>query len=180
MKGMKTKLAKFAPLVIVLGAIILLGGLYFSQTSPTILPPAIVKLNAQLAIPLNLVAGASSCAVSGKVKVITVHSPTCPYCEAQYPMLQQLKQKYGNQLELDYVCVPIHSGDGALCQNDSSGEYLPYSQGIALATQYQSAIQGTPTLIFDCQYARVGSYAISDPTSEAADLDKIVSTLLQP
>jgi len=174
---MKTKLARFTPLIIIIGAIILLVGLFFSQTSPATLPPAIVKLNAQLAIPLSPIVNASSCAVSGKVKVIVFHSPTCPYCEAQYPLLQQLKQKYGDQLELDYACTIAHAGDDILCQNDSSGKYMPYAQSLANVVQYRSAIKGTPTLIFNCQYARV---ALANPTSETTDLDKIVSALLQP
>ena len=140
------------------------------------------QVNSQLSIPLEPVSGVASCATAGKVELLAFHSPTCPYCEAQLPMLNQLKAKYGSRLDVKYVCTPIHEGDDALCQNNTGGLYLPYAQSNALLTQYRASVQGTPTLIFNCEYARVGSYAIRDQTSgtttELDDLGIIVSTLL--
>jgi len=135
-------------------------------------------VNSELEIPIDAVANAQSCAVSGKVKVIAFHSPTCSYCEQQTPVLTQLKQKYGDTLDLSYACTAIHTGDDVLCQNNTSGKYLPYAQSQALVTQYQTAIGGTPTLVINCGYARVGSYAIQDPTTEYSDLDKLFSLML--
>jgi len=136
------------------------------------------QANTRLNISLEAVGGAASCATAGKVKVYAFHSPTCPYCSAQEPVLDQLKQKYGSKLDISYVCTPIHEGDDGLCQNNTGGKYLPYAQGNTLLTKYQSSVQGTPTLVFNCEYARVGSYAIRDEATEYGDLDKVVSMLL--
>ena len=137
------------------------------------------QANTRLNISLEAVGGATSCATAGKVKVYAFHSPTCPYCSAQEPVLEQLKQKYGSKLDISLACAPIHEGDDGLCQNNTGGKYLPYAQSTALLTQYQTSVQGTPTLIFDCEYARVGSYAIRDVATEYGDLDKVVSMLLE-
>jgi len=136
------------------------------------------QANTRLNISLEAVGGATPCATAGKVKVYAFHSPTCSYCEAQFPILDQLKQKYGSKLDISYVCTPIHEGDDALCQNNTGGKYLSYAQGNTLLTKYQSSVQGTPTLVFNCEYARVGSYAIRDEATEYGDLDKIISMLL--
>ncbi len=140
------------------------------------------QVNSQLNIPLEPVSGSASCAVAGKVELLAFHSPTCPYCSAQEPILNQLKAKYGSRLDLKYVCTPIHEGDDALCQNNTGGKYLPYAQSNALLTQYKASVQGTPTLIFNCGYARVGSYSLRDQsagtTVERDDIEKIISTLL--
>lgn len=136
------------------------------------------QANTRLNISLEPVVGATSCATAGKVKLYAFHSPTCPYCSAQEPILDQLKQKYGSKLDISYVCTPIHEGDDGLCQNNTDGLYLPYAQGNALLTQYRASVGGTPTLIFDCEYARVGSYALRDEATEYGDLDKVVSMLL--
>lgn len=139
-------------------------------------------VNSQLSIPIEPVSGATSCAAAGKVSILAFHSPTCPYCDAQEPMFNQLKQKYGEQLDLQYVCTEIHSGDDQLCKENKDGKYLAYDAGRAMLTKYAQSVQGTPTLIFNCEYARVGSYALRDQTAKTTveydDLEKIVSTLL--
>jgi thiol-disulfide isomerase/thioredoxin len=136
------------------------------------------QVNPKLLIPLDALSGATACATAGKVNVLAFHSPTCPYCEAQLPALTQLKQKYGSQLNITYVCTEIHAQDPELCQNNTGGKFLPYAQSQALVTQYKSAVSGTPTLVFNCEYARVGSYSMQDAAKEQADLDKVISTLL--
>jgi len=184
------KWAPTAVIIVLLGAVAVLGSMAVNQKPATGLAVCPVGLNAsdtcvfacgvnpELKIPLEAVGNAQSCAVSGKVKVIAFHSPTCQYCEQQTPVLTQLKQKYGDTLDLSYACTTIHTGDDVLCQNDTSGKYLPYAQSQALLTQYQTAIGGTPTLVINCEYARVGSYAIQDPTTEYSDLDKLFSLML--
>lgn len=137
------------------------------------------QANTRLNISLEAVGGATSCAAAGKVTIYAFHSPTCPYCTAQEPVLDQLEQKYGSKLDISLVCTPIHEGDDGLCQNNTAGLYLPYAQSNALLAQYQGSVQGTPTLVFDCEYARVGSYAIRDEATEYSDLDKVVSMLLE-
>lgn len=136
------------------------------------------QANTLLNISLEAVGGATSCATAGKVKVYAFHSPTCPYCAAQEPVLEQLKQKYGSKLDITYVCTPIHQGDDGLCQNNTGGKYLPYAQGSSLLSKYAASVQGTPTLVFNCEYARVGSYAIRDEATEYGDLEKVISMLL--
>jgi thiol-disulfide isomerase/thioredoxin len=139
------------------------------------------EVNSKLSLQIEPT-GAASCATAGKVNLLAFHSPTCLYCEAQTPILDQLKQKYGDRLDIQYACAEIHEQDPALCQANADGKYLPYAQSQALVTQYQSAVQGTPTLIFNCEYARVGSYSIMDQqkgtTTELTDIDTIISTLL--
>jgi len=136
------------------------------------------QANTRLNISMEAVGGATSCATAGKVNIYAFYSPTCPYCAAQEPVMEQLKQKYGAKLSITYVCTPIHEGDDGLCQNNTGGKYLPYAQSNALLAQYQASVQGTPTLVFNCEYARVGSYAIRDEATEYGDLDKVVSMLL--
>lgn len=63
----------------------------------------------------------TDCGTAGKVKLYVFHSPTCPYCESQEPILTALKQKYGDAIELNYVCTPIHGvGDVTLCKQQTS------------------------------------------------------------
>jgi len=63
----------------------------------------------------------TDCGTAGKVELYVFHSPTCPFCEQQEPILKVLKQKYGDAIELTYVCTPIHgAGDVTLCKQQSS------------------------------------------------------------
>ncbi|MFH1286124.1 MAG: thioredoxin family protein [Candidatus Micrarchaeota archaeon] len=65
-----------------------------------------------------------SCAADGKVKVYAFYSPTCPFCENQRPILDELKDEFGSNLEVSYICTKIHSGDEALCaQKIKDGEF---------------------------------------------------------
>lgn len=63
----------------------------------------------------------ADCGATGKVKLYVFHSPTCPFCEQQAPILNTLKQKYGDAVEVNYVCTPIHGVDDVrLCKEQSS------------------------------------------------------------
>ncbi len=149
--------------------------------------PLSVKTNASeinsklsLEIKLGAICPVSSCKVAGKLKLLVFHSPTCSYCEEQTPILNDLKNKYGDKLDLEYVCTPIHTQDPQLCQENKDGKYLSYAESMALINTFEGVIGGTPTLIFDCQYSRVGSMAIMNETKERNELDKLISTLLSP
>ena len=131
----------------------------------------------QRPIPIDPIDGATSCAESGKVQVLAFHSPTCPYCEEQVSVLDQLEQKYGDALDIKYVCTSIHEGDDALCMNNSDGLYLPDEESKSALSKYASAIGGTPTLVLNCEFTRVGSYAIQDKTEEYNQLDTVLSLL---
>ncbi|MDD5317623.1 MAG: hypothetical protein PHF51_02710 [Candidatus ainarchaeum sp.] len=52
---------------------------------------------------------------TGKIPVIAFHSPSCPGCAAQKPVLQALMRDFGGELEMRYVCAPIDQNDSALC-----------------------------------------------------------------
>ena len=140
------------------------------------------EVNVNLSIPIEIVSGVSDCSTTGKVKILAFYSPTCPYCEAQRPILDSLKTKYGEKLDLSYVCMPVHSGDEELCQENKENMFLPYLQGLPLIQQYQQSIGGTPTLIIDCQFKRVGSYALKDQSMgtnvEEEDLETMISAFV--
>lgn len=129
-------------------------------------------------IKIGAICPVTSCKVTGELKILAFHSPTCSYCDKQEPLLDDLKNKYGDKLELEYVCTPIHEQDIQLCQENKDGKYLSYDESMALINTFEGIIGGTPTLIFDCQYSRVGSMAIMNETKELNELDKLVSTLL--
>jgi len=78
------------------------------------------ELNATNKIDLETT-NEADCGTAGKVKLYVFHSPTCPFCEQQSPILDALKQKYGDAVELNYVCTPIHgAGDVTLCKQQTS------------------------------------------------------------
>ena len=78
------------------------------------------ELNASDTIGLETT-NETDCGTAGKVKLYVFHSPTCPYCESQEPILKVLKQKYGDAVELNYVCTPIHGADDVtLCKQQTS------------------------------------------------------------
>jgi thiol-disulfide isomerase/thioredoxin len=148
----------------------------------------ICGVNSKLTVQMKpvLSCGNAQCsATPGKVKITVFHSPTCPYCEAQVTVLEQIKNKYGDKVEITYACKAIHSGDEQLCR--SSTKYLPYDESVALAKSFGVEGEGTPIAVFNCKYSRVGSLALEDTTPgndgktgttfELADLTKIIDAL---
>jgi thiol-disulfide isomerase/thioredoxin len=186
-------LDKWGPAILLsaIVGIIVFAGTYSATTCQAVACPSVIdasdscvftcEVNSGLQIPLEA-GGAESCNVAGEVSVLAFHSPSCGYCDAQEPVLDELKQVYGDKLNLKYVCTEIHEGDDALCMENKDGKYVPYEEGKALVAKYQASIGGTPTLIFDCAYLRVGSYAIRDQsqgtTVEMDDLSKVLDLLL--
>ncbi len=120
------------------------------------------------------------CEEPGKVVIYAFHSPTCPYCEAQREVLKSIAQNYSNKVDIRYICVSVHPGDEEKCK--ASTDYLPYNIGQQIYQKYKYDVSGTPTLVFNCEYSRVGSYAVYDKqkgTHIETDLLKtIINTLL--
>lgn len=60
----------------------------------------------------------------GKIMIYAFHSPSCPACNAQKPVLDSLESEYESEIKIVYVCKYLHSGDKALCQEGvENGEY---------------------------------------------------------
>ncbi|MEM0372725.1 MAG: hypothetical protein QXO69_02720 [archaeon] len=148
----------------------------------------VCSMKSSLAIPVakGIMCGTdtSYCVPSGaaKVKILAFHSPTCPYCEAQVPVLERIKQEMGSAVEVQYVCKMIHDGDDALCQNNSNGRYLDWATSQKIVSDFGLESEGTPILVINCEYNRVGSYALMDQRQnssvEYSDLKKLISGLM--
>jgi thiol-disulfide isomerase/thioredoxin len=141
----------------------------------------VCAVNNGLTVKLDpvLSCGNASCsAPEGKVSVIAFYSPTCPYCEAQYTVFQQLKQLYGEQLDVKYACRNVHTGDDTLCQQNNESKYLDWETSQKLASQYGADEKGTPVVIFNCKYQRYGSLALQNETLEYNELKSIIDGLL--
>ncbi len=114
----------------------------------------------------------------GKARILRFVSPTCPYCHAQEPILQEISQKYP-EVEVKNVCFPIHQGDDQLCKENADAYDIDYETGLELAKQFH--VSGTPTLVIDCVYKRTGSYALYDQMKntsyEKEDLENLFKAL---
>lgn len=51
----------------------------------------------------------------GAVLVYAFHSPTCPFCAAQWPFLEMLSASMPGAIELKRVCTPLTTAEDALC-----------------------------------------------------------------
>ena len=95
----------------------------------------------------------------------------------------KLVQEYSGQLEVDYVCKMIHEGDDELCQANADGKYLDWTTSQKLTSDFGVEEDGTPILVFNCGYKRIGSYALRDAsmntTVEYDDLKTVIDSFLQ-
>jgi len=60
----------------------------------------------------------SECNSGGKTLIYAFHSPSCGFSSAQRDVLNALKDEFPNQIELQYICTPVHLGDMAACSRD--------------------------------------------------------------
>ncbi|GEM_PF-5443421 len=114
----------------------------------------------------------------GKARILRFVSPTCPFCDAQMSVLDKVSAKYP-LVEVKNVCLNIHPGDEQLCKENQDAYDIPYEEGMQLAQIFH--VSGTPTMVVDCVYSRVGSYALLDQrqntTNEEQDLESLFSAL---
>lgn len=143
------------------------------------------QANSRLKLGIEPITSSTACKTAGKIKVYAFYSPTCGYCEAQRPILDEMKQKYGDKLDLSYICTNLHQGDDAICQKNEGNKYLPVEQSQELLQKYESIVLdagGTPGLIINCEYLRSGTYAIIDQNkgtnNEKEDLTALFDLLL--
>ena len=141
----------------------------------------VCAVNGNLTVKLDpvLSCGTASCsAPEGKVSVIAFYSPTCPYCESQYEVFQQLELLYGDSLDVKYACRDVHSGDEALCKANNESRYLDWETSQELASQFGADEKGTPVVVFNCKYQRYGSLALQNETLEYNELKSVIDGLL--
>ena len=115
---------------------------------------------------------------NGKARILRFVSPTCPYCTQQEESLDKVAVNYPEVEVLD-VCLAIHAGDDQLCQDNAADYDLPFDEGMELANIFK--VGGTPTMVIDCVYNHVGSYAIYDQqmntSIEQEDLTQLFEVL---
>lgn len=183
-------------LTMLVGIVLIIGVAVFSvailpaQTAPGACSVNSSSLDAKVcsankAMTVDLVpilsCGTGSCTnTPGKITLLAFHSPTCTFCDAQEPVLNKIKGEFSN-VDIKYVCMSVSAGDEALCQANADGKYMSYTEGLKLLDQYQSLITGTPGIVIDCKYLRIGSLAIQDKqqntTKEYNDLKALVQSL---
>jgi len=131
-------------------------------------------------ITVDVQASTQPLCIGDKVKILAFYSPTCPFSESQRPVLESLKEEYGDSLNITYICKYIHQGDDQECSKQADKFDYGYSDGIALQKKYGVERDGTPVLIFDCGIKRLGSLAQRyGAEMEKEDLKKIIDELLK-
>ncbi len=117
------------------------------------------------------------CCGEGRVHILQFTSPSCPYCDAQEPVLKELERELEGRLILETLCVPSVEGDRELCEQ-RAGSKDAVTAAERLKTKYE--LTGTPTLIINCKYKRSGTLALSKGTEmEKEEIKRLVCALLK-
>ncbi len=116
------------------------------------------------------------CCGEGRVHILQFSSPSCPYCDAQEPVLKELENELEGRLVVETLCVPVHEGDRELCEQRSGKDAVTAAE--RLKTKYE--LTGTPTLIINCKYKRSGTLALSKGAEmEKEEIKRMVCALLK-
>jgi protein-disulfide isomerase len=105
---------------------------------------------------LAMVFGLSSLMGYPKEKVIiqSFYSPTCPWCEKQKPILATVIPVFGEKVELEDKCIPVHEGDAELCIKELMENGMDFGEASKkfeqnLEDAKNAGVFATPTLIFN-------------------------------
>lgn len=122
--------------------------------------------------------GETLCSDGGKMHIIAFHSPTCGYCTAQDPVLEELEAEYGGMLVVEKACLAVHQGDEELCaQSPGEWDYLADETAV-MAQRYLDRI-ATPILVFNCGVTRTGSLAAGyGEEAEKTEIKALIDALL--
>ena len=162
------------------------------STSPTTSPTPTVtatpideKCEAFIDLPRNIGEGyqltprttnEAFCCGEGRVHILQFTSPSCPYCDAQEPVLKELESELEGRLVLETLCVPAVEGDRELCEQRIGKDAVTAAE--RLKAKYE--LTGTPTLIINCKYKRSGTLALSKGAEmEKEEIKRLVCALLK-
>ena len=116
------------------------------------------------------------CCGEGRVHILQFSSPSCPYCDAQEPVLKELESELDGRLVVETLCVPVHEGDRELCEQRVGKDAVTAAEH--LKTKYE--LTGTPTLIINCKYKRSGTLTLSKGAEmEKEEMKRMVCALLK-
>jgi len=144
-----------------------------------------------------------SCHQQGQVKVLAFHSITSEYSLKQKATLEEIKQDFGEVVQISYASAPRYNVALDCNKNRNTVGYFDFSfeESQELLTLYQDVFQkykeasktgekvvaGIPVLVFDCKLYRSGTLIPAEEKgyarihSEKLDIEKtICSMLLSP